>query len=503
MKEEEKGEVSKEVSDCATSEGRLIEQRLSKANEIINSGKEAYAFCYETDSSLAKILSDFDYLESGEGSEKEVRIAGRLMAMRKHGKMAFADVLDDGSKLQVQASLASLGEDEYGFFVSLDVGDYVGIEGEVMRTRRGELTVGIKSFCLLSKSVRPLPEKWHGLKDVELRFRRRYLDLIMNPDSRHRALIRIKTIKAIRDILDEKGFLEVETPMMQAIPGGAAAKPFKTYHNALKKDLYMRVAPELYLKRLIVGGFDRVFELNRSFRNEGLSVKHNPEFTMLELYRAYADYYEMMDLVQELIAEVANRVIGKTRIDYEGKIIDLNPPWEKATMDELVLKVTGKELTVGIGRHEMAKAAAELEVYCEEGWGEGKILTEIFEKRVEETLWNPTIVLDYPVEVSPLARNHRSKPGYTERFEVIAANREIANAFSELTDPLDQRERFAQQLENKSADGESHPFDEDYLTAMEYGMPPTGGLGIGIDRLVMLLCGSSNIREVILFPHMR
>lgn len=477
----------------------LLRVRREKLREIQEAGIDPYGGRFERTHTAAEIKSGFEHLEG-----KEVTIAGRLMARRGHGKACFADVQDFSGRIQIHVRQDEVGLAAYQLFLKkLDIGDILGVRGTVFRTKAGEITVAVKEFTLLAKSLRPLPEKWHGLRDVELRYRQRYLDLIVNPEVRQTFILRSRIVREIRRFLDERGFLEVETPMMQPVAGGAAARPFVTYHNALDMKLYLRIAPELYLKRLLVGGFEKVYEINRNFRNEGISTKHNPEFTMLELYQAYADYTDMMALTEELVSSVARAVLGKEEVEYGNTLINLKPPWPRRTFLEAVQEKTGVDF--GELDAEMArKKARELGVEVGEKalWGEA--VNAVFEELVEPELIQPVFILDYPVDISPLAKRKKEDPRLTYRFELFIAGREIANAFSELNDPLDQKERFLKQLERRQAgDEEAHMFDEDYVTALEYGMPPAGGLGIGVDRLVMLLAGASSIRDVILFPLQR
>ncbi len=493
-----------DIPSALAGEGELVRGRLEKLREWRERGVEPYALAFSRSDATAGIRERFADLAEGEESGYRASLAGRLMALRRHGKATFADLEDREGRLQLLASLDSLGEKDYALFQELDIGDIVGVEGEVFRSRRGELTLRVSTFTLLSKSLRPLPEKWHGLKDVELRYRQRYLDMIVNPKVREGLRVRVRTIQALRRFLDAHGFIEVETPMLQPIPGGATARPFVTYHQALGQNLYLRIAPELYLKRCIVGGLEKVYEINRNFRNEGISYKHNPEFTMLEFYWAYVDYHVLMAFLEELLSTVVSEVKGALAFPYQGRLLDLNPPWRRVTLMQAVSEAVGREIFSGTPEKELRAIAAEREVPLEEGWGPGKIVVELFEKLVEPNLWEPTLVMDYPREVSPLARAHRDDPFLTERFELIVAGREIANAFSELIDPLDQRERFEEQARQRErGDEEAHVVDYDYLRALEYGMPPAGGLGLGVDRLVMLLTDSHSIREVILFPHLR
>lgn len=477
----------------------LIRLRREKLEQLRANQVEPYGGKFTKTHLNREITENFAVCQ-----EKEVAVAGRLMARRFHGKTTFADLQDISGRIQLYLRLSDLGEEAYNLFGKLDLGDIIGVEGRVFKTRMGEVTIAVKKFTLLAKSLRVLPEKWHGLKDVELRYRQRYLDLIMNPEVKDTFLLRSKIIQAIRRFLDQRGFLEVETPMMHPVAGGAAARPFITHHNALDMDLYLRIAPELYLKRLLVGGLEKVYEINRNFRNEGISTRHNPEFTMLELYQAYADYYDMMNLTEELISAVALETLGVTRVLYEGEVIELAPPYRRMTMLEAVRQYTGIDFNAFDGDQAALRAVAGLgiEVARTDTWG--SLLNRVFEEKVEEKLILPTFIFDYPIEVSPLAKRKEEDPRLTYRFELFISGREIANAFSELNDPVDQRMRFQEQLEKRlKGDEEAHMMDEDFLTALEYGMPPAGGLGIGIDRLVMLLTGSPSIRDVILFPLMR
>ncbi|MGB9809049.1 MAG: lysine--tRNA ligase [Thermovenabulum sp.] len=477
----------------------LMKARIQKLEELKSMGINPYGQKYERTHDCLQIKEEFEKLDG-----QKTKLAGRIMAIREHGKAAFFDIQDEKGRLQIYIKKDKVGDFIFNLFKKLDIGDIVGVEGTVFKTHKGEISVNAENIVLLSKSLRPLPEKWHGLKDVDLRYRQRYLDLIVNPEVRKTFIIRSKVIKAIRDYLDDLGFMEVETPILTPIAGGAAARPFITHHNALDIDLYLRIATELYLKRLIVGGFEKVYEIGKDFRNEGISIKHNPEFTMIELYQAYADYTDMMELTENLISHVAKKVLGTTKIVYQGEEIDLTPPWTKMTMVEAVKKFTGIDFNEIKSDEEAKRVAEELNLEVGEKDTKGKILNLIFEEKVEGHLVQPTFILDYPIEISPLAKRKEDNPDFTYRFELFITRREMANAFSELNDPIDQRERFLQQLKEREAgDEEAHMFDEDFVNALEYGMPPTGGLGIGIDRLVMLLTDSYSIRDVILFPTMR
>ncbi|MDD4600846.1 Lysine--tRNA ligase [bioreactor metagenome] len=477
----------------------LMKVRREKMAAIAAQGIEPFGRKYDLTHHAQQILDNFDQLEG-----QIVRVAGRMMSIRGHGKASFAHVMDMSGKIQVYFRQDVLGDERYENFHLLDIGDLVGIEGIVFRTNRGEISIKVTGFDFLAKSLRPLPEKWHGLKDVEIRYRQRYLDLVVNPEVKNTFVLRSKIIKALRRLLDDRGFLEVETPMMHPIAGGAAARPFVTHHNALDMKLYMRIAPELYLKRLIVGGFEKVYELNRVFRNEGISVRHNPEFTLVETYQAYADYEDVMRMTEELIAGIAMEVLGTTKISYQGTEIDLTPPWNRMTMPEAVKKFSGVDFDI-INTIEEARAAADkLHVKYEVKDGIGGILNKVFEVVAEEHLIQPVFITGHPTEISPLAKRNKDNPEITDRFEAFIFAREMANGFSELNDPIDQEGRFLNQVaQRESGDDEAHMMDRDYVTALEYGMPPTGGLGIGIDRLVMLLTNSSSIRDVLLFPHMR
>ena len=490
----------------------LRETRLEKGKALAELGQGPYALRFEPSHRTAELQEAHADLANGQERDLAVAVAGRVMTRRVMGKLAFFTLADETGPIQLfieKATLAaSMPEDPEAFahITSLvDAGDLIGVQGTLRRTDRGELSVKVQGWQMLSKSLQPLPDKWHGLADVEKRYRQRYLDLIVSPDTRETFRRRALAVSAIRRWLDERGFLEIETPVLQSVPGGADARPFETHHNALDLPLTLRIATELHLKRLVVGGFERVYELGRIFRNEGISTRHNPEFTSIEVYQAYADYNDMMDLTEQLIAHVCQQVCGSTVISYQGTEIDLTPPWRRVTMHELVQEATGLDFS---GFSSRAEAAAAMEA---KGWATpaladsvGRLLVEAFEQTVETDLIQPTFVLDYPVENSPLARAHRSKPGLVERFELFIVGRETANAFSELIDPVDQRQRLEAQMARKAAgDDEAQQVDEDFIQALEVGMPPTGGLGIGIDRLVMLLTDSASIRDVIAFPLLR
>ncbi len=492
----------------------LREIRLDKAQALKDLGHEPYAVRFEPSHRAASLQADHKDLPKGEERSLKVKIAGRVMSRRVMGKLAFFTLADETGTIQLYLEKATLDEKaslglKDGSFKHLtelvDAGDWIGVSGTLRRTDRGELSVKVRSWQMLTKSLQPLPDKWHGLTDVEKRYRQRYLDLIVSPHSRETFRRRALMVSAIRRFLDSRNFLEIETPVLQAEAGGAEARPFITHHNTLDLSLYLRIATELHLKRLVVGGFERVYELGRIFRNEGISTRHNPEFTTVEIYQAFADYSDMMNLTEEMISLVCLEICGSTKISYQGIDIDLTPPWRRATMHELVEQATGLDFNKFLTREDasaaMLKAGLEVSASAD---SLGRLLNESFEQSVEQNLIQPTFVLDYPIEISPLARQHRSKEGMVERFELFIAGRETANAFSELIDPIDQRKRLeAQQARRIAGDQEAHGVDEDFLNALEIGMPPTGGLGIGIDRLVMLLTDSPSIRDVIAFPVLR
>lgn len=482
----------------------LRNTRIQKLNDLVDKGINPYPYTFDRTASAAELHDKYKELPSGEEDSELFSVAGRIMAMRNSGM--FLDLVDSSGKIQLFIHKDNIDEEKIKLLKLIDTGDIIGASGYVRRTPRGELSIKVKDFKILSKSLLPLPEKWHGLTDVETRYRQRYLDMIMNEETRETFLKRSRIIKEIRDYLTGRGFLEVETPMLQTIAGGATARPFKTYHNTLDLEMFMRIAPELHLKRLMVGGLcEKIFEINRNFRNEGISPKHNPEFTMLELYQAYVDYNEMMVLTENLISSVAQKVLGTMVVNYQGREINLTPPWDRMTMVGAIKKYTGVDFSQFISAPEAAEEAKKLDIETEEGDSWGVILDKIFEVRVEPHLIQPIHIIDYPRDISPLAKPHRDDNRLTERFETRINGWEIANAFSELTDPIDQRRRFEQQVATKRENDHETPaqVDEDYVTALEYGMPPAGGLGVGIDRLVMILTNSASIRDVIAFPTMR
>jgi lysyl-tRNA synthetase class 2 len=463
---------------------------------------EDFPYRFEPTATAAELHERFDSLDAGGETDHTVTVAGRLMLRRVQGKLAFGQLQESTGRVQLfcPAQVTARFEE----FTHLDLGDWIGATGEIMKTKKGELSVKVREWTLLAKARRQFPDKWHGLTDVDARYRQRYVDLWVTEEARRAFQIRSKVVSLVRGRLEQQGFVEVETPLLHTIPGGATARPFVTHHNALDMELYLRVAIELHLKRLVVGGLEKVFEIGRVFRNEGIDPRHNPEFTMLELYQAYADYEDMMRLTEELVSGVAAEVAGTTTLAYGGRELDFTPPWRRAPMTGLIAEHAGVDVDVNMPIDELQRIAKDLDVPVEDDWGAGKLVLEIYEKTTESELWGPVFVTDHPREVSPLAREHRSKPGYVERFEAIVAGTELANAFSELTDPDEQRVRFEEQARLKAAgDEEAMVVDEDYLRALEYGLPPTGGLGIGIDRLVMLLADAHNIRDVILFPTLR
>ena len=484
----------------------LLAQRRAKIADLEAVGVNPFANDFPVTDQAAAIAAQHaaDDQEALDTQSVVYRVGGRIMARRDFGKAAFLQLQDGSGRIQVYVARNQLGAEAFEQFRKLDIGDIVGVVGTPFRTKTGELSLRASELKLLTKSLLPLPEKWHGLTDVETRYRQRYLDLISNPEVREVFRTRSRIINLIRDFMMMHDYLEVETPMMQPIAGGATAKPFVTHHNTLKMDLFLRIAPELYLKRLVVGGFDRVFEINRNFRNEGISIQHNPEFTMMEFYRAYATYRELMDFTEELLCHVAREVCGTLEISYGGRRVDLTPPWDRLTLKEAIVKYGQVDQAVLEDAGRSYDYAQSLGLELEPGIGHGKLLAEIFDEVVEPELWQPTFIIEYPTEISPLSRKNDRDPEVVDRFELFIVGRELANAFSELNNPFDQKERFLGQLAEKEAgDDEAHAMDEDYIRALEYGLPPTAGEGIGIDRLVMLLTDSASIRDVILFPHMR
>ena len=499
-------EEQQNPEDVQQQEQEQIAQRRAKLSELREQGNP-FPCDFRRNVVNGELHAKYGELEN-EALEAEaitVQIAGRIMTRRMMGKASFVHVQDMSGKIQIYVQRDMIGVDEYEAFKRWDIGDIIGIEGKLFKTKKGELSVRADSIRLLTKALRPLPDKYHGVTDQEIRYRQRYLDLIMNEPTRDTFKTRTKIVSYIRNFLIERDFLEVETPMMQVVPGGATARPFETYHNALDIDLYLRIAPELYLKRLVVGGFERVFEINRNFRNEGLSTRHNPEFTMLEFYQAYADYHDLMDLSEALFRGIAESVIGNTTINYQGDEYDFAKPFTRISVKDSILHYNADIKAEELETIESLRAIAErLSIPVKDGYGMGKLQIEIFEKTVEAKLMNPTFITAYPTEVSPLARRNDDDPTITDRFELFIGGREIANGFTELNDAEDQAERFRQQLAEKAAgDDEAMHFDEDYICALEHGMPPTAGQGIGIDRLVMLFTDSPSIRDVLLFPHMR
>jgi lysyl-tRNA synthetase class 2 len=489
-----------------TDEHKLIAERRRKLAALREEGA-AYPNDFRRDAIAAELHAEYDERDKSwfENTTVRVKVAGRMMGKRVMGKLSFVHIQDMSGRIQLILRRDELPENRYREFKSWDVGDIICAEGALAKTDKGELSVRADDVRILAKSLRPLPEKFHGLTDQEMRYRQRYLDLIMNQESRNVFIMRSRIVQFIREFLNQRGFLEVETPMMQAIPGGATARPFSTYHNALDMQLYLRIAPELYLKRLVVGGFEKVYEINRNFRNEGLSTRHNPEFTMLEFYEAYADYQDLMDITEELLRAMAQLLLGDTVVAYQGEAYDFGKPFARMTVKESILQFNPQLRAAQLEGLDAARAVAEaLGIPLKDSYGLGKVQIEIFEKTVEHRLKDPTFITAYPTEVSPLARLNDADPFVTDRFEFFVGGREIANGFSELNDPEDQAARFRRQVEEKEAgDEEAMHFDADYVCALEHGMPPTAGEGIGIDRLVMLFTNSASIRDVLLFPHMR
>ncbi len=494
---QENNNVNEEELDI----NHLMKIRREKLEELQSQNKDPFEITkYDRTQTAGEIKNNYEKYE-----QKDVSVAGRIIAKRIMGKASFCTIQDSDEKIQSYVSINDLGEESYKAFKTFDIGDIIGIKGFVFKTRTEEISVHAKEVTLLSKSLRPLPEKFHGLKDVDLRYRQRYVDLIVNPEVKNTFVLRSKIIKEVKKYLDNKGYLEVDTPILNTIAGGAAARPFITHHNTLDIDMYLRIANELYLKRLIVGGFDKVYEMGRMFRNEGMDIKHNPEFTNIELYSAYEDYNDMMDITEDLFRTVATNVLGKTTINYQGTEIDLGSKWKRISMIDSIKEVTGVDFNQIETDEEAINIAKEKKVEIDElKKTRGDIINTFFEEFVEETLIQPTFIYDYPVEVSPLTKRKPSDKRLTERFEVFIDGREYGNAYSELNDPIDQYERFKKQMEAREAgDEEANMMDDDFINALEYGMPPTGGLGIGIDRMIMLLTDSASIRDVLLFPTMK
>jgi lysyl-tRNA synthetase, class II len=489
--------------ETKTSIEAIRDIRIQKLTDLVDKQINPYPYSFDRTACAQELQDKYKDLVAGEETENYYTVAGRIMAMRNSGM--FIDLMDSSGKIQIFLHKDNLSEEKMAILKLLDIGDIIGASGSIRRTPRGELSIKVKEFKILSKSLLPLPEKWHGLTDVETRYRQRYLDLIMNPETRETFKKRSQIIQEIREYLIKHGFLEVETPMLQTLAGGANARPFVTHHNTLEMDMFLRIAPELHLKRLMVGGLsEKIFEINRNFRNEGISPKHNPEFTMLELYQAYVDYTEMMALAENLICTVAMKVLGTLKINFQGNEIDFTPPWQRMTMFGAIKKYTGVDFSQLLTKEEAYEEAQKLCIEVDENSSWGKIIDAVFEEKVEPELIQPIHIIDYPRDISPLAKSHRENNRLVERFETRVNGWEIANAFSELTDPIDQRRRFEKQAQARlDGDDEANEIDEDYITALEYGMPPAGGLGIGIDRLVMLLTDSANIRDVIAFPTLR
>src|SRR3954469_499034 len=490
-----------EPNDEERSESHVIAERREKLARLREAGVEPFPHSFEGRTEIATIRAAHEGLAAGEETEDRYRVAGRVVARRGHGKAAFLDLVDGSGRIQLHAREDLIGAKSFDSLVSVDLGDIIGAEGTAFATKRGELSLRTESWALLAKSLRPPPDKYHGLEDLEVRYRHRELDLIANPEVRELFVKRARVVAALREWLDARGFVEVETPVLQPLYGGALARPFVTHHNALDRDLYLRIATELYLKRLIVGGIDRVYELGKDFRNEGIDHTHNPEFTMVEWYEAYADYTDAAERLEHLVADVAERVLGTTTIERDGEDIDLAPPWRRVTLRDAIRERTSLDIAERPSREELAGALGR-DPEATEGWG--KLVDAVLSKLVEPTLIQPTFIMDYPVELSPFAKRHRSTDGLVERWEPFVGGIEIGNAFTELNDPDDQRRRFDQQAEElRRGDQDAQPFDEAFIEALEQGMPPTAGVGLGIDRLVMILTGARNLREVVLFPAMR
>ena len=492
--------MANNVHETEENLNELLKIRRDKLKELQDNGEDPFQIMtYDRDANAKEILENFDSLEG-----KTVSVAGRMMSKRVMGKASFCHIADRDGQIQAYVRRDDIGEDNYKKFKKLDIGDIVGLSGKVFKTGTGEISIHAESVTLLSKSLRPLPEKWHGLKDTDLRYRQRYVDLIINPEVKQTFIIRSKIIKCIREFLDNLGYIEVETPVLNTISGGATARPFITHHNTLGINMYLRIATELNLKRLIVGGLEKVYEIGRIFRNEGMDIKHNPEFTTIELYEAFTDYHGMMDLTENMISYVAEKVLGTTDITYQGKEIHLAKGWDRMTMMDAVKKFAGVDFTAVSTSEDAIALAKSVGVEVEDGKSVGEAMYAVFDEKVESQLIQPIFIMDYPIEVSPLAKKKPSDPAYTERFEFFINGTEYGNAFSELNDPIDQKERFEKQVEaRRNGDDEAGMMDDDYINALEYALPPTGGLGIGIDRLVMLLTDSYSIRDVLLFPTMK
>ena len=487
-------------------ESQLVLQRIRKMEDLRGEGIDPFTNKFKVVNVVQEVLDAFQKKSSEDldKTDKVFSLAGRLMSIRNFGKSVFVHIQDRTGKIQAYIRKDVVGNDNFRIFKKFDIGDFIGIIGTLFRTNSGELTIMVKEATLLTKSLRPLPEKWHGLEDVETRYRQRYLDLIVNPDIREIFHKRTTIIWIIREFLNKKGFLEVETPMMQSIPGGATARPFKTYHNSLGMNLYLRIAPELYLKRLVVGGMERVYEINRNFRNEGISTQHNPEFTMLEFYQSYATYLDLMNLTEEMLVHIAENIFESTKFEYQGVELDFTRPWRRMTLKEAVMEYGEVKEDVLTDKDKLMNYGESIGLTLDVEMNQGNILNDIFEEIAEPRLIQPTFITNYPTAVSPLSRRNDENPDEVDRFELFISGREIANAFSELNDPIDQKERFLEEIRERREDGdETGSLDKDYIKALEYGMPPTAGEGIGIDRLVMLFTNAASIREVILFPQLR
>jgi lysyl-tRNA synthetase class 2 len=501
---EESSDAPEDLEGTSEDRAGIRSQRLEKVATLRGAGVEPYPYRFDRSSDISPVRDEFGDLGPGAETDTVVRLAGRLMLKREQGRLTFGQLRDRTGEIQLFVTAGVLGKESFAGFNDLDRGDWIGVEGTVMSTKKGELSVKVTSWQLLSKALRPLPDKWKGLADVDARYRQRYVDLTVNPDARRVFEVRFAAVDAIRQELRSRGYLEVETPILNLQQGGATARPFVTHYNALDLNTYLRIALELPLKRLLVGGLDRVFEIGRVFRNEGIDTRHNPEFTMLEAYEAFGDYNEMMELVETLVASAAVAANGTTVVELRGRSVDLAPPWRRVTMVELINQVVGVDIHPGLSAADARAILDQLGLAWKEGWGAGRCTHEVYDELVEPTVMEPTIVIDHPRETSPLAKPHRDDPALVERFEVIVDGRELANAYSELNDPIEQMSRFREEAAHKAAgDPEAGDVDLDYIRALEYGMPPAGGLGVGIDRLVMLLAEVESIREVILFPTLR